>query len=119
MISIRGASGVKENTQESILMHTKQLLEQIIKDNGVQIDEIVSIIFSATIDLTAAYPAPVARELGIFDAGLFCVQEMVVENSMPMCLRILMHVDKACSQKEANHVYINGAQCLRPDLVRS
>ncbi len=118
MISIRGACGVDENTKESILMHTKQLLEHIIKDNNIHIDEIISIIFSTTKDLSAAYPAPAARELGIVDAGLFCVQEMVVEDSMPMCMRILMHVDKACLQKEAKHVYLNGAQSLRPDLVR-
>lgn len=118
MISIRGATGVTENTQESIWLYSKQLLEQIIKENKIQAEDIISILFSATKDLTAAYPAPICRELGIYDAGILCVQEMNVENSMPMCIRILLHVNKDCCQKDAKHLYLNGAQNLRPDLAK-
>lgn len=118
MISIRGAVGVDKNEKESILMNTKLLLEHIIKENEIAVEEIVSIIFSATKDLTAHYPAPAARELGIYDASMLCVQEMYVEKSMPMCVRILMNVNKDCCQKDAKHVYLNGAQCLRPDLAK-
>lgn len=116
MITIRGAVVINENTKESILGGTKKTLEQIIQENEIQIDDIISIIFSATRDLTASYPAPVARELGIFDASLICVQEMYVENSMAMCIRILMNVNKDGCQKDVKHVYLNGAQSLRPDL---
>ncbi|PKM50060.1 MAG: chorismate mutase [Firmicutes bacterium HGW-Firmicutes-7] len=122
MISVRGAIVIKDNTKESILSGTKRALEQIIKENDIQIDEIISIIFSATRDLTASYPAPVARELGIINASLLCVQEMYVENSMAMCIRILMNVNKAnkankaCCQKDVKHIYLNGAESLRPDL---
>lgn len=116
MVSIRGAIVIEENTKESILKGTREMLEKLIEINDIEIDEIISIIFSATRDLTASYPAPVARELGIFDASLLCVQEMYVENSLSMCIRILMNVNKDCCQKEVKHLYLNGAEKLRPDL---
>lgn len=118
MVSIRGAIVIEENTKESILRGTKEVLEQMINNNSIEIDSIISIIFSATRDLTASYPAPVARELGIYDASLLCVQEMYVENSMAMCIRILMNVNKGCCQKDIKHVYLNGAESLRPDLAQ-
>ncbi|PKM95845.1 MAG: chorismate mutase [Firmicutes bacterium HGW-Firmicutes-1] len=116
MISVRGAIVINENTKESILSGTKSMLEKIIVDNEIEIDDILSIIFSATRDLTASYPAPVARDLGILHASLLCVQEMYVENSMAMCIRVLMNVNKECCQKDVKHVYLNGAESLRPDL---
>lgn len=118
MVSVRGAIVIEENTRESILKGTKDVLEQMIMNNTIDIESIISIIFSATRDLTASYPAPVARELGIFDASLLCVQEMYVENSMAMCIRILMNVNKECCQKDIKHVYLNGAENLRPDLIK-
>ncbi|MBC7958698.1 MAG: chorismate mutase [Vallitaleaceae bacterium] len=118
MRSIRGAVGIEQNTKESILSNTSQLLKQILDENQLSVDDICTIIFSATADLTAAYPAIAARDLGIFDASLLCVQEMPVENSMSMCIRVLMTVNKEGCQKDSKHVYINGAEGLRPDLSK-
>lgn len=116
MISIRGAIVVDGNTKENILDRTKEILETIIKENSIKNEEIESIIFSATKDITAVYPAVAAREIGIVDASLLCVQEMYVENSLQMCIRILMHINKEYCQNKVKHVYLNGAECLRPDL---
>jgi len=117
MIAIRGAIFIDENTREDILDKTKQLINKIIEINTLDQDEIISILFSATSDLTKVYPAIGARELGIVHAGLFCTQEMYVENSSNMCLRIMMHVSSNTSQSEVKHVYLNGAQKLRPDIA--
>lgn len=116
MISIRGAIIVNENSKEIILMQSRELLSKIIQENQIIIEDIVSIIFSATKDLTKAYPAPAARELGITKASLLCVQEMYVEDSMEKCLRILMHVKKQNKNLPIQHIYLNGAELLRPDL---
>lgn len=118
MVSIRGAIVIQENTKEHIIGGTKQLLEQILISNAIDVQDICSIIFSATRDLTASYPAPAARELNIFDAGLLCIQEMYVENSLSMCVRILLNANKECCQKDIKHVYLEGAEILRPDLTR-
>lgn len=118
MISVRGAITVDSNTKENIINDTKILLKDILKRNNINIEEIISIVFSATKDLTAAYPAIGARELGIVNASLMCVSEMYVEKSLDKCIRIMVSVNQAKSQKEVKHVYLKGAQKLRPDLAQ-
>lgn len=117
MVSIRGAITVDNNTAEDILFNTKQLLDRILVSNRLKNEDIISIIFSATKDLTAVYPAVVAREVGITEASLLCVQEMNVDNSMKMCIRVLLHINKDISQKDVIHVYLKDAKKLRPDIT--
>lgn len=116
MNAIRGAIFVDENTREDILDKTRQVLEAIMTRNGLALEDIISIHFSATDDLTKVYPAIAARAIGIVDAALFCTQEMFVENSSRMCIRVMMHVQSDQPQSLVNHVYMNGAEKLRPDL---
>lgn len=117
MISIRGAITVEENSKEAILNSTKELLKEIYLKNQLSQQEIISIFFSATKDLTKAYPAVAARALGIEEASLFCVQEMYVEGSMQRCIRILMHVNRDNNQCDAVHIYLKDAKKLRPDIT--
>lgn len=116
MIAIRGAVFVDENTVDDIYRKTKDLLSAMMADNEVEQESIIDITFSATKDLTKAYPAVAARELGINNSALFCVQEMFVEASADMCIRVMMHVENNLKQKQVKHIYKNGAQRLRPDL---
>ena len=119
MTSIRGAITAAENTREAILEAAREMLLKVIEANEIGRDEIVDIIFSATKDLNAVYPAVAARELGIVQAGLFCVAEMDVPGSLPMCIRVLCHVEiPGKKQSDMKHVYLRGAEVLRPDLVR-
>jgi chorismate mutase len=118
MIAIRGAITVEEDSKEAILEGTELMLRSIIDENNLDDHEIISIVFSATKDLTRVYPAVAARNLGITCASLLCVQEMYVEDSLKKCLRILMHVEKNLLQKEIKHVYLRDAKILRPDLTK-
>ena len=79
---IRGAVTVDANTREDILLNTRNLLKEIINQNSLKIEDIVSVLFTATRDLDAAYPAVAARELGIVSASLMCAQEMYVRDSL-------------------------------------
>lgn len=115
--AIRGAITVDFNEKNDIINSAKELLEEMILKNHVQVDDIISIIFTATPDLDQAYPAVAARELQIFHAGLLCMQEMIVEKSLSQCIRVLMYVNSLKTQKEIKHVYRKGAKVLRPDLV--
>lgn len=116
MIAIRGAVFVDANTAEDIYEKTTSLLKAMMADNQVELDNIIDITFSVTKDLTKAYPAVAARKLGIKHAALFCVQEMFVEGSADMCIRVMLHVDDKRKQQQVKHVYQNGAERLRPDL---
>ena len=113
---IRGAISVEENTTESIGENTRLLLEKIIQENGLKMEEIVSVMFTATKDLTKVYPARIAREMGFSQVPLMCLQEMHVEYSLERCLRVLITIN--CSpEREVRHVYLKKATKLRPDIA--
>ena len=114
---IRGATTVERNTREAILEATGELLSLMVKLNDVQHDDVASILFSTTHDLTADFPAVAARELGWTDVALLCTHEMNVPGALPMCLRILLHVNTDRSAQEVRHIYLRGARVLRPDLA--
>ena len=114
---IRGAITINENTKGDVYSNTEEMLKTIIDENGLDISQIISIVFTATRDIDAAYPAVVARKLGIVDASLMCVQEMYVENSLKMCIRAMVMVETNKKQNEMKNIYLKGATVLRPDLV--
>ena len=113
---IRGATTVEANTKEAILAATDELLKAIIEANGVRRDDVASVFFSTTPDLDAEFPAVAARMMGWSKVALMCAHEMNVPGSLPMCLRILMHVNTSKSAEELEFVYLRGALALRPDL---
>jgi chorismate mutase len=115
---IRGATTVAANTADEIYAAAKELLAEIVTKNALDIKDIASIVFSATDDLDAAYPAVAARDIGYGETPLFCTREMSVRGSLSMCLRVLIHINTEKTQKEMNHVYLKGAQVLRPDIVK-
>lgn len=110
---IRGATTVAANTREEIVAATKELLSEIIKANQLNIEDIASIIFSATQEINAEFPAVAARELGWNDTALLCTSEIDVPGSLPKCIRILMHVNSDKPQKEIKNVYLREAVNLR------
>lgn len=114
---IRGAITIKENTKEEVYSNTEEMLKKIIEDNNIDIEQIISVVFTATNDIDSAYPAVAARKLGIVDASLMCVQEMYVENSLRMCVRAMVMINTDKKQKEMKNVYLKGATVLRPDLI--
>lgn len=115
---IRGAITVNEDTRQEVLAKTEQMLREIISANSLRLEDISSIIFTATNDVKSAYPAVAARGLGIVDASLMCVQEMYVEGSLKMCIRAMVSVESDKPQSEMQHIYLEGAKVLRPDLVK-
>ncbi len=114
---IRGAITVDKNEKELILADTKVMLEEIMNRNNLKEENIISIIFTATKDITKAYPAVSARELGIVNASLMCAQEMFVEGSLPMCIRAMVTVETELVQNQMKNVYLKEAKKLRPDLL--
>lgn len=113
---IRGAIRVKENTKEAILSTTKELLLKIVQENDVNLEDIVSIFLTTTVDLNAEFPAYAAREMGWSRVPVLCAQEMEVTNSMTQVIRILMHTNTSKSQEEIKHQYLGETKNLRPDL---
>jgi chorismate mutase len=114
---IRGATTVDANTREAVLKAAAELLSALIDANDIRRDDVASVFFSTTPDLNAEFPAVAARQMGWTNVALMCGHEMSVPGSLPMCLRILMHVNTAKAQDEIRFVYLQGARVLRQDLA--
>ena len=114
---IRGAITVEENTAGDIKTAVRTLLENIVAANALDVADIASVIFTATPDLDAVYPAVAAREMGWVNTPLLCVQEMAVQDNLPRCIRVLLHWNTECAQAAIHHVYLGDARALRPDLA--
>ncbi len=114
---VRGATTVPANTREEILDAARELLDTIVRLNGIERGDVASIIFTTTPDLDAEFPAVAAREAGWTDVALECLHEMNVPGALPRCLRVLMHVNSERAQNEITHVYLRDAGVLRPEFA--
>src|SRR4051812_44679118 len=99
-----------------ILEGTAELVRELLVRNDLSTDALISIVFTATPDLTAEFPAYAARQMGLTDVPLLCTTEIAVPNSMPRVLRLLAHVETSLTRAEVRHVYLRGASALRTDL---
>jgi len=113
---VRGATTVEANSREAIMEATRELLAAMLKSNQFAVEDVASAFFTTTPDLNAEFPALAARELGWTDVALLCGHEMNVPGSLPMCLRILLHVNTDKPASAIRHVYLRGARVLRPDV---
>lgn len=113
---VRGAITAEHDTAEAILQATGELLQAIIDANQIVEDDVASILFTTTPDLTAAYPARAARDLGWRRVALMGFQEMDCADGIPRCIRILIHWNTSRTLDDIRHVYMRGALALRPDL---
>lgn len=114
---IRGATTVSANTRDEILVATQELLQKMIRANDIQKDDVASVILTTTPDLNAEFPALAARKIGWTDTALLCGHEMDVPGSLNNCIRILVLVNTEKKASEIIHIYIKGAEVLRPDVA--
>lgn len=114
--AFRGAITVDEDTAEQIIEATQVLLEAVIERNSLELDEIVSIILTASPDLRSEFPAVGARRFGLVDIPLLCAQEIDVTDAQKRCIRCLIHAYSPLSRESVRHVYLREARSLRPDL---
>ena len=113
---IRGATTVKVDSADEIVAATRELLAGMVVANSVAVADLASAIFTVTPDLTAAFPARAARELGWQHVPLLDAQEVPVPGSLPRCIRVLLLWNTERAQEEIRHVYLGQAASLRPDL---
>jgi chorismate mutase len=115
LYALRGATTVERDTSDDIAERTAELLGVVLDRNDVAIDDIVSVILSATPDLRADFPAVAARTIGLSHTPLLCCQEIDVEGAVERCVRVLLHAYLPAGS-DVHHVYLHGARQLRLDL---
>jgi len=116
--AIRGATQLDEDDRDHMLERVAEMVTDVLEANELEVDDFISIIFTATSDLVSEFPAYAARLLGFHDVPLICARELEIEGSMPRVVRMLAHVETHLSRAEVTHVYLHGAAHLRRDLNR-
>ncbi len=116
--AVRGATQLEEDVREHLLERVEEMVRDVMSANGLEVDDFISIIFTATADLVSEFPAYAARQLGFSDVPLLCARELEIEGSMPRVVRMMAHVDTDLPRADLTHVYLHGAAALRRDLNR-
>jgi chorismate mutase len=114
--ALRGATTVDADTPEQINERVGALVNEMLHRNDVDKDDLISVIVTATEDITCMFPAAAARAVGLGDVPLLCARELSIVGGTPLCVRVLMHLTTERSRAELRHVYLAGAEGLRDDL---
>ena len=110
---IRGATTADANTAEAIHEATTELVQALIDANGLEEDSLAGVFFTMTLDLDAAFPATAARRLAWSNAPLIDITQVIVQGSLPRCIRILILVNTDKEPKDLVFKYLKGAKDLR------
>lgn len=114
---IRGATTVTQNNEQEMLAATEEMLAAMIISNQVQAEDVAQVLITVTDDLNATFPAKVLRSFdGWSYVPVMCAKEISVPGSLPKCIRVMMTVHTKKAQKDIQHIYLNEAVILRPDL---
>ncbi len=114
--AIRGATTVNANDKQEILDATSELLLEMVKQNGIMKQDIISILFSMTTDLNAVFPAVAARQLGWDRIAMMSMHEIDVPGSLKQCIRALIQFNTEKENDDLKYIYMKEAKVLRPDL---
>jgi chorismate mutase len=116
VLALRGAITLERDDRDHLLERVERLLTEMIERNSLSSDDLISILFTATPDIHSVFPAVAARQIGLGDVPLICAQELSIDDSMPLCIRVLMHTNTELTRSELRHVYLEEARTLRDDL---
>ena len=115
--AVRGATQLTADSREEMLERVAEMVTEVMTVNRLEVDDFISVIFTATSDLVSEFPAYAARQLGFGEVPLICTRELEIEGSMPRVARMLAHIETELPRSEITHVYLHGAAGLRRDLT--
>ncbi|MPZ89451.1 MAG: chorismate mutase [Nitriliruptorales bacterium] len=118
LAALRGATTLEADNREEVLKRTAELLSVMLKRNNLTTDHLISLLFTATSDVHSEFPAAAVREAGISDVPMICARELEITggSGIPLCIRVMAHVETDRTRAELRHVYLHGARQLRSDL---
>src|SRR6201986_2271156 len=111
--AVRGAGQVDSADRDAILEATAELGSEVMSRNDLATDDVISVLFTTTPDLTAEFPALAARKIGFHDVPLICAAEIAVPGAMPRVVRLMAHIERDRPRAEKQHVYRSGAAARR------
>jgi chorismate mutase len=114
--ALRGATTLDRDDRDHLIERTQELIHLLFDRNGLGEDDLISIVFTATDDISSAFPAEAAREAGFTHTPLLCARELEIVGGIERCIRVLVHAYTGRSPRELRHVYLHDARQLRTDL---
>lgn len=114
--AVRGATTVDVDTREQVIERTKELVREVVTRNAVDPEDLISILFTATDDISSAFPAEAAREAGFTRVPLMCARELDIVDGIERCIRVMVHIHTELGAEDLRHPYLHGARQLRTDL---
>jgi len=114
--AIRGAIQIDADSRAEILEASAELVAEVLHRNALSRGDVISILFTVTPDLAAAFPAYAARKMGLAEVPLMCATEISAPGALPRVLRLLAHVETERARRDIGHAYLRGAAALRTDL---
>jgi chorismate mutase len=117
--AVRGATQLEEDARDHMLERVAEMVLDVMASNDLEVDDFISVIFTATSDLVSEFPAYAARRLGFGDVPLLCARELEIAGSMPRVVRMMAHVETDLARGDLTHVYLHGAARLRRDLTKT
>jgi chorismate mutase len=116
--AVRGATQLDADERDHLVESTGELVREILRANDLVLDQLISMVFTATPDIRSEFPALAARTLGIGDVPLMCAQEIDVVGALPRVVRVMVHAEMDVPRAQVRHVYLRGATALRRDLAQ-
>jgi len=116
--AVRGATQLDVDEREHLLYRVEEMVLDVMRSNGLSVDDFISVIFTATSDVTSEFPAYAARQLGFGDVPLLCARELEIDSSLPRVVRMMAHIETDLPRADVTHCYLHGAASLRKDLTR-
>jgi chorismate mutase len=114
---VRGATTVDNDHAETVIKATEALVQEMIRANKIEAEDVASVWMTATEDLVSAFPAKALRHVdGWTYVPVMCAREIPVPGSLEKCIRVMMHVHTNLGQNDIQHIYLERAEQLRPDL---
>jgi chorismate mutase len=116
--AVRGATQIDADDRDQILEATTELVSEVMARNELSTDDVISVLFTVTPDLTAEFPALAARKLGFHEVPLLCATEIGVPGALPRVIRLMAHIETGRPRSGVQHVYLRGATALRLDIAQ-
>ena len=113
--AVRGAVQAEANTEEAIARASQKLILALMENNSIGPGEMISVLFTATPDLDADFPATAARGVGLSAVPLICAREIPVPGKMERVIRELVHFNAPEGHRTVPS-YNDGNEGLRDDL---
>ena len=116
--ALRGATTLDADEREQVVDRTVEMLRRLLERNGLGPQDVISLFFTATDDIRSEFPAAAVRSAGISDVPMLCARELAIEgpSNIPLCIRVLAHVQTDTPRTDLRHAYLYRARQLRSDL---